>query len=421
MKAKMMLFLGFGLFLSICGAEKAVSQEKIVNEEAVQRLDSTLQSFVETNAVGGTSALVFEDGEEVYFNAFGDADRNDKTPMKRNTIVQIYSMTKPVTGVALMQLYEQGAFELDDPVADYLSEFADLKVYEGEDEDGNPILVEPKRPLTIRDLTRHTSGFANDTNTPYVGALLEEAAPLHHSNTLADFAEKLGSLPLVFHPGEEWYYGPSVDVQAYLVERLSGQPFDKYLREHILDPLGMNETRYYVPEEDRGRMASTFYGGEDGSLTQIPDNEQHAFNINEVPLTPGGWGLTSTLDDYMTFTQMLVNEGSLNGVQILKPETVELMATNHLSDEVTERLWLPSKGQVGFGIDFAVRLRPPASAEENHGKVGEFFWDGAASTLFWVDPANELTAVFFVQKFPFDGRLHKDFRDAVYGKYVPEN
>lgn len=131
-------------------------------------------------------------------------------------------------------------------------------------------------------------------------------------------------------------------------------------------------------------------------------------------MKPGGWGLTSTLDDYMKFTQMLVNDGTLNGTQILKPETVKLMATNHLSDKVTNRIWLPSKGQVGFGIDFAVRLHPPASLEENMGVVGEFFWDGAASTLFWVDPENNLTSVFYVQKFPFDGRLHKDFRDAVY-------
>ena len=150
-------------------------------------------------------------------------------------------------------------------------------------------------------------------------------------------------------------------------------------------------------------------------MTRVPDEQVLSFNTNQWPLTPGGWGFTSTLDDYMTFAQMLVNEGKLDGTRILEAETVELMATNHLSEDVTERLWLPSKGQVGFGIDFAVRLRPPASPEENNGVVGEFFWDGAASTLFWVDPQNELTAVFFVQKFPFANQMHKDFRDAVYG------
>lgn len=408
-------FLLLSVLMTLCACAKEETNITVIDDAAVARIDSTLQSFVETGAVAGTSALIFEDGEEVYFNAVGFADRENEVPMDRNTLVQIFSMTKPITGVALMTLYEDGAFELDDPVSEYAPEFADLTVYEGMDEDGNPILAEPKRELTIRDLTRHTSGFANDTSREYAGPLLAEAAPLSRENTLTDFAEKLGSLPLVFHPGEQWYYGPSVDVQAFLVERLSGRPFAEYVRENILDPLGMSETRYFVPENDRDRLAAVYSVSEKDSLTRVPDDQILAFNTNEWPLTPGGWGYTSTLDDYMTFAQMLVNKGELNGVRILKPESVELMATNHLSEDVTERSWLPSKGQVGFGIDFAVRLRPPASPEENNGVVGEFFWDGAASTLFWVDPKNELTAVFFVQKFPFDGRLHKDFRDAVYG------
>ncbi|MDR8389545.1 beta-lactamase family protein [Aliifodinibius sp. S!AR15-10] len=412
-----LLIMAIMLILTSCTANESTTSQSIIGAEATARIDSTLNSFVETGAVAGTSALIFEDGEEVYFNAFGYADRGNQVPMDRNTIVQIFSMTKPITGVALMTLYEEGAFQLDEPVDKYLPEFSDLQVFEGLEDNGDPILVEPGRALTIRDLTRHTSGFANDTGQEYVGPLLEQAAPMNRENTLTQFAEKLGSLPLVFHPGEEWYYGPSVDVQAVLVERLSGQPFDEYVREHILDPLGMNETRYFVPEGDRERLAATYRSTEGDSLARVPDEQAKAFNTNRWPLTPGGWGYTSTLDDYMTFAQMLVHEGELNGEQILKPETVKLMATNHLSEDVTERRWLPSKGQVGFGIDFAVRLRPPASAEENNGVVGEFFWDGAASTLFWVDPKNELTAVFFVQKFPFDGRLHKDFRDAVYGSF----
>lgn len=415
MSRKPYLLLCAVLLLSACAGQKTTEPQPVIDEAAVARMDSTLQSFVETGAVAGTSALVYEDGQEVYFNAVGYADREAEVLMARNTIVQIYSMTKPITGVALMTLYEDEAFELDDPVSKYVPEFSDLQVYEGNDAEGNPILAEPKRELTIRDLTRHTSGFANDTRQKYVGPLLDEAAPLNVENTLTEFAEKLGQLPLVFHPGEQWYYGPSVDVQAVLVERLSGQPFAEYVREHILDPLGMEETRYFVPKSDRNRLAAVYDGSEEDSLVHIPDEQILAFNTNRLPLTPGGWGYTSTLDDYMTFAQMLVHEGELNGTRILKPETVKLMATNHLSEDVTERLWLPSKGQVGFGIDFAVRLRPPASPEENNGVVGEFFWDGAASTLFWVDPKNELTAVFFVQKFPFDGRLHKDFRDAVYG------
>ncbi len=401
------------LFVSGCTS----NNPSVINNESKQRLNNTLSAFVDSGRVAGASALFFEKGKEVYFGAFGDADREDGTIMERNTIVQIYSMTKPITGTALMQQYELGKFQLDDPLAEYLPEFADVKVFNGLDDSKNPVLIEPNRPITIRDITRHTAGFANDGNAFYVGELLREANLFDFNSTLEETILRLSDLPLMFHPGEEWYYGPSVDVQARLVEVLSGQPFEEYLKEHIFGPLEMNETRYFVPENDRNRMSSAYGTDGEGNLIQVPDQQAHNLNINEYPLRHGGWGLTSTLDDYQRFARMLVNEGSLDGAQILKPETVKLMATNHLADDVTERIWLPSKGQVGFGIDFAVRLAPQVDENENQGAVGEFFWDGAASTLFWVDPVNELTAVFFVQKFPFDGSLHKDFRDAVYGPY----
>jgi len=407
------ILVSFTLALTACSTNQQENQ--IIDETAMARIDSTLQSFVETGAVAGVSALIYEDGEEVYFNAEGYADRENEVQMARNTIVQIFSMTKPITGVALMQLYEDGAFELDDPISMYAPDLGELTVYEGMDEEGNPILVEPNRPLTIRDLTRHTTGFANDPNAEYVGPILAEENPMNREHTLGEFAGRLWNVPLVFHPGEQWYYGMSVDMQAFMVELFSGVPFDEYVWQNILNPLGMNQTRYFVPERDRDRFAAVYSSAEGDSLQRVPDEQAHSFNTNQWPLTPGGWGYTSTLDDYMKFTQMLVNEGELNGTRILEPETVELMATNQLSEEVTERHFLPSKGQVGFGIDFAVRVRPPQSPEENNGVVGEFFWDGLASTLFWVDPENELTAVFFTQKLPFDGRLHKVFRDAVYG------
>lgn len=414
MRANLMLSLGILLLFTSCMVEK---KEPIIDSEALERLDTTLSSFVENERVAGASALIFEKGEEVYFEAFGDADKEAGTVMERSTIVQIYSMTKPITGTALMQLYEQGKFQLDDPLSDYIPEYANVTVYEGDDEDGNPIISEPNRPITIRDITRHTSGFANDNNAPYTGALLQEANLFNFNNSIEDAVIGLSKIPLIFHPGDQWYYGPSVDVQAYLVQKISGQPFDEYIQEHILDPLGMTDTRYFVPEDDRERMSSMYFKNEEAQLTQLPDAQSHELNINDYSLKPGGWGLTSSIDDYQTFALMLVNKGSFNGVQILKPETVELMATNHLADEVTERLWLPYKGQVGFGIDFAVRTAPPIDENENQGYVGEFFWDGAASTLFWVDPVNELSAVLFVQIFPYDGSLHKDFRDAVYGSF----
>lgn len=394
-------------------------QSIIINEEAKNRLNTTLSKFVEDGKIAGISALIYERGEEKYFGSYGMADREANVPMSRNTIVQIYSMTKPITGVALMTLYEEGKFQLDDPVEKYLPEFKDIKVCKEVDGDGNCLLESPMRLLTIRDLTRHTSGLANNVNRPGTGSMLAAADIRNPESSLADMSRKYASIPLEFHPGEQWYYGPSVDIQAYLVEVLSGTPFDQYIKEKIFDPLAMNETGYTVSEKNLNRFAGVYRRSGEGAeylLERIPDEEVKSFNLKEWNLTPGGWGLTSTLDDYMKFAQMLVNEGSYNGHQVLKPETVKLMATNHLSDTVTERLWLPSKGQVGFGIDFAVRINPPADAQENNGTVGEFFWDGAASTLFWVDPAHKLTAVMFVQLMPFDGiGLHKSFRDAVYG------
>lgn len=418
----MTMFFVAALIFTSCSVP-ADNPAPVVDAAATARIDSTLGSFVESGKIAGVSALIYEKNKEVYFNAIGFADREAKVPMARNTIVQIFSMTKPITGVALMTLYEKGAFRLDDPVSKYAPEFENVSVATQVDAAGNPILEKPKRPMTIRDLTRHTSGLANSNDIPGVGPLLQKADPMNRENTLTQMAEKLGSVPLWFQPGERWAYGPSVDVQAFLVERLSGEKFDAYIKEHILGPQKMTDTRYYVPEGDRGRLAVPYNrNDETGELTRVPDERAFAFNTNHWALTPGGWGLTSTLDDYMRFARMLVNDGELDGVRILKPETVRLMATSHLSDSVKVRSWLPSKGRVGFGIDFAVRLRPPATREENNGVVGEFFWDGAASTLFWVDPVNDLTAVLFVQLFPFDRvGLHKQFRDAVYGPFSQTN
>jgi CubicO group peptidase (beta-lactamase class C family) len=388
----------------------------IIDKAARARIDAVLKGFVDSGEIAGVSALIFEKNKEVYFNAFGYSDREVQTPMDRSTIVRIYSMTKPITGVALMKLYEQGAFQLDEPLSKYAPEFAEMKVYKGIDASGNLILEPVKRPVTIRDITRHTAGFAVGTTLPGLSDLVKKADPMNYNNTLSEMAKKLASLPLLFQPGDQWAYGSSVDVQAYLVERLSGKPFDQVVKENILNPLEMANTRYMVPESDRKRFAAIYRRGDDGKLSRVPDSE-NTFNTKDWPLKPGGFGLTSTIDDYMKFARMLLNKGTLGSTTILKPETIKLMATNQLSDTISQRMWLPTKGQVGFGIDFAVRLRPATSKTENVGTVGEFFWDGAASTLFWVDPANDLTAVLFVQKFPFDGKLHKRFRDAVYGEY----
>jgi CubicO group peptidase (beta-lactamase class C family) len=364
----------------------------------------------------GVSALVYEHDREVYFGAFGNADREARKPMARNTLVQIFSMTKPIVGVTLMTLYEQGRFNLDDPLSMYLPEYATVRVYAGADANGRPILEAPHRPILVRDITRHTAGFANGADDPGVGPLYATANPANITNTLAQLSAKLAATPLLYHPGEHWRYSNAVDIQARLVEVLSGEPFAQYLEAHVLRPLRMNDTRYFVPPADRDRMAVIYDRADGGTFARRPDEQDYRYNFNHWPLTPGSSGLTSTLDDYMRFARMLQHGGELDGARVLRPETVRLMSTNQLSDAITERWWLPSKGQVGFGIDFAVRIRPPQDANENNGQVGEFFWDGAASTLFWVDPVNDLEAVLFTQMMPFDKvHLHKRFRDAIYG------
>jgi CubicO group peptidase (beta-lactamase class C family) len=379
----------------------------------------TLQGFVDKEDLVGVSALVTIDGKEAYFGAFGMADREARRPMTRDTIVQIFSMTKPLTGTALMQLWEQGKFRLDDPVSKYIPELANVKVLEGTN--ALPVLAPLNRPMTIRDLTRHTAGLTGgDSDNSIIKKLTDATNPRAITNTLDEFARLLGTLPLEFQPGEKWRYSWAVDVQALLVQRLSGQPFDVYLQEHVLKPLGMTHTGFFVSPEQRDQLAAMYDWKTNSTFVRQPDNKAFEFNTGHWPLTPGSYGLTSTLDDYSRFARMLLNGGELDGVRILQPATVRLMSTSTLDPAITNRAWLVTKGEVGFGIDFAVRIASPKKHDENPGEVGEFFWDGAANTLFWVDPKNKLTAVLFTQYMPFGKvTLHRDFRAAVYSGLDP--
>ena len=416
--------LSFAFACAIAGAAGAATPAPASGGTAdvaridAARIDRTLAGYVESGRLPGVSALVYQDGREAYFGAFGQADREAGRPMARDTLVQIFSMTKPVTGVALMQLWEQGRFQLDDPVAMHLPEFAGIRVYAGTDVHGRPLLEAPQRAPTIRDLMRHTAGLVEGNGAPGpVGALYRKADPENLDNTLAEEVRRIARVPLLHHPGTRWVYSPSVDVQARLVEVLSGQPFDAYLQQHVFDPLRMHDTRYTLREPDRTRLAALYLRSDDGLMTRVPEAEALKLNGRRRALTPGSWGLVSSLDDYMRFARMLLEGGELDGARILQPATIRLMATDALPATVgvTERSWLPGKGQVGFGIDFAVRTAAPASAKEASGEVGEFFWDGAANTLFWVDPVNRIAAVLFAQWLPPGTMpLHKAFRDAVY-------
>lgn len=380
------------------------------------RLDRALAEMVSSGRVAGASALLWQNGREVYFGKAGHADREAGRPMQRDTLIQIYSMTKPVTGVALMQLWEQGRFGLDDPLAHHLPKFANSKVFAGTDGSGQPLLRVPDRPILVRDILRHTAGFGYGPGESYPEKEWARLDPLGRGHDLAEFGSRLAQIPLLFDPGREWRYSAAVDVQALLVEKLTGIPFETYVRRQIFEPLGMKDSAWTQSIDRLPRLAAMYEKDASGKLQRASEHEQRSLNFDlGRKLTMGGSGVASTADDYMRFARMLLNQGSLDGVRILKPATVKLMATDQLDPRVSERSWLPGKGQGGFGINFFVRTDRPKDKVENRGTVGEFFWDGRASTLFWVDPANSLAAVFMVQVIPFDGTLHRDIRRAVYG------
>jgi CubicO group peptidase (beta-lactamase class C family) len=378
------------------------------------RIDATLAALVAEGRTVGAEVLVWKDGREVHYGAAGLADREAQRPFARDTVAQIYSMTKPVTGVALMQLWEQGKFGFDDPLSRHLPEFVGLQVYDETEPDK---LRPPIRPVTIRDVMRHTAGFSYGGANHPTDVRWNELEPLSLDHTLEQFAAALSQVPLLYDPGTHWHYSAAVDVQARLVEVLSGQPFAEYVREHIFLPLGMNESCWKCGAELRPRLAATYFSGAASELTRVPDAEWLAMNFAGKPMTMGGAGIVASIDDYMRFARMLLGEGELDGVRILEPATVRLMATDHLDHRIApaDRSWLVGKGSGGFGLDFFVRTRPPQTPQENRGAVGEFFWDGRASTLFWVDPLNDMAVVFLTQKVEFDGTLHHDIRDAIYG------
>jgi CubicO group peptidase (beta-lactamase class C family) len=377
-------------------------------------VDEMLADLVDSGAVAGTSALIYSGGKEVYFGSYGQADREAGHPWKRDTLVTIYSMTKPITGVTLMSLYEDGLFELDDPLSKYLSEYENVKVLEGMNADGSPILVKPNRPIKVIDIFRHTACFGYGWEGTPAAKLMTEANVLDPSKPLSQFSEELAQLPLFCHPGEQWKYGVSMDVQARLAEVLTGRPYAELVQERVLTPLGMTDTAYVVRDEQRPRLSAGYLRGEDGTLSRRSDELVYGFRTEMPAQINGGHGLISTIDDYMRFALMLQNEGSLDGVKILKPETVALMTQDHLTADMTPRDFLPFKGQVGYGLNVGVRTAKPGDAQEPYGAVGEFFWDGAASSLFWVDPKNDVTVVFLTQIMPFDGQAHFKIRRAVY-------
>lgn len=366
--------------------------------QRLARLDSSMQALVDSKKLAGMVTVLARHGKVVEERTYGYADVAGQKPMQKDTIVRIYSMTKPITGIAMMMLYEEGKWKPSDPIARFIPEFRDLKVYSGVDKDGKPTLDKPGHAPTMGELMSHTAGFTYGFfgATP-VDKMYQEADLLNAPN-LQEFINRVAKLPLLYQPGEGWVYSVSVDIQGYLVEKLSGKPFAEFLRDRIFSPLGMKDTGFYVPAEKLNRVASIYQSDANPGANPMPKDP----GIGQPPGLPsGGGGLYSTAGDYLRFAQMVLNGGELNGVRLVAPSTIELMRSNHVSDEVKNArkfgigLYQMQPG-LGFGFDFAI-LEEPLKLGSTAGK-GTFLWDGVAGTWFWIDPTNDVVFVGIVQR-----------------------
>ena len=380
------------------------------------------QRYIDSTKIAGALTLVARKGEIAHFSPLGLMDLKRAKPMARDTIFRIYSMSKPITSVALMMLYEQGHFQLNDPVHKFIPEWRNLGVYAA----GlypNFITTPAQRPMTVRDLMSHQSGltygFMNRSNVDRAYRKLELGA--RHGDNLRGMVEKLAGIPLEFSPGTHWNYSVSTDILGYLVEVFSGMPFDEYLRTKIFEPLKMVDTGFNVPEEKLERFAANYTRTPDKKLGLEDDPEGSPYT-RPATFFSGGGGLVSTATDYFRFCQMLLNNGELDGARILGRKTIELMTMNHLPDgkdltqmSISAVAETPYEG-TGFGLGFSIILN--LADAQQIGSVGEYSWGGAASTIFWIDPVEDLVLIFMTQLMPsatfnFRGQLKQIIYPAI--------
>lgn len=397
------------------------------------RIRPVLQRYVDAGKIAGISTMIARRGQLVYADQIGQMDKEAGTPMRADAIFRIYSMTKPIICTALMTLYEQGKFQLFDPVSTYLPAFGKVKVLESAG-NGKPRLVEPTRPITVRDLFMHTAGLTYDflVDSP-VGELYRAARLCTDTGrTLEAMIGELARLPLAYQPGSRWHYSLSIDVLAHLIEVLSGQPLRAFLKAQIFEPLGMSDTDFCVPDAKLARLV-TVYGLPDifGEGITFPllneawargDNERIDLALTYPTDQParfarGGHGLFSTVSDYMHFAQMLLNGGELNGVRLLGRKIVELMHTNHLPASLLPyEIGGLSYAGYGFGLGSRVLMNVADSAVP--GSIGEFGWAGAAKTYYWIDPQEKLVGVLMAQAMMRFDIADTDFRLLTYQALV---
>jgi CubicO group peptidase (beta-lactamase class C family) len=367
------------------------------SSERLKRLDAGMKAIVDNKQLAGVATIVARHGQVVQQMVYGQADLASNTPLQKDAIVRIYSMTKPITGVAMMMLYEEGKWKPSDPISRYIPEFKDLKVFKSLDADGKPVADPPGHPPTMGELMSHTAGFTYGLFGATPVDKMYQQANLLAAGSLQEFIDKVAPLPLAYEPGQGWVYSVSVDIQGYLVEKLSGKPFADFLRERIFEPLGMNDTAFFVPSNKLSRLA-TIYQLTANGLAPMPRDP----NVSSPPgFASGGGGLYSTGGDYLRFAQMLANRGELNGVRLLAPSSVALMTTNHVPEAVQAagKFGIGNyRQQPGFGFGFDVAIyEEPTRIGSSVGK-GTFLWDGIAGTWFWVDPANDIVFVGIIQR-----------------------
>jgi CubicO group peptidase (beta-lactamase class C family) len=382
-----------------------VEPERVgLSAQALRRIESHFsRRYIETEKIPGALVVVARHGKVALVSAMGRMDVERDKPLREDTLFRIYSMTKPVTSVALMQLYERGAFQLGDPVHKWIPAFESLRVFR---QGRHPrfVTAPAERPMTVHDLLTHQSGLTYGfmERTPVDAAYRELRLETFQGN-LAEFVTALARLPLEFSPGTRWNYSVSTDVVGHLVELLSGQPLDSYFREHIFEPLGMRDTGFFVPAEQHARLAANYSLGAKGKIALLDDPAKSPFARPRAFLSGGG-GLVSTGGDYLRFVEMLRRGGALDGARILGPRTLRFMTTNHLpgnTDIASISLGGPSETRapgMGFGLGFSVLLDPVRA--QTAGTVGDFGWGGMASTSFWVDPVEQLSVVFMTQLVP---------------------
>jgi CubicO group peptidase (beta-lactamase class C family) len=377
--------------------ETVVPETLGLDSERLGRINRVMQGYVDQGRLSGAITIVARRGEIAHAECVGWMDLEAKKPVRFDALYPIFSLTKPVTSVALMMLYEEGFFHLFDPVSKFIPEFKDVRVYV-KSVDETPELTDSEREITIHDLLTQVPGLMCDAwFDPFLTKLVKEANLYQPDLTLQEFTDKLSKLPLIHQPGEAWRYGEAYEVVARLVEVISNQPFAAFLKQRIFEPLGMDDTGFGIPEGQEERVAKYYRISEGGGLVEAVESPRYI----PTSIPHGGFGLVSTASDYLRFTHMLLNGGELDRVRLLSRKTVEYMTRNHLPQALLPMQVAPGWDYPGYGYGFGFSVLMDAVQSKVMGSEGQYSWDGIEGTWFWVDPREELIGLIMLRMEPF--------------------